>query len=80
MTDDRMIRCIGLAAGTQLYIDRMQAAIKAYQHVLDSGCGAPWSALAAHVVLRPEALAIDAKLRACDAMLAEKRKARGEGA
>lgn len=78
MTDDktdqdaRRRRCIGLAAGSMLCLDRIRAARAAYQRVIDSGCGAPWAAFAALLVLRPETLALDAKLRACDAMMTEK--------
>jgi hypothetical protein len=82
MTDDktdpdaRRLRCIGLAAGTMLCLDRAIAAIDVYKGMISRGCPPEWAAFAALMVGRPETLALDAKLRACDAMMAEKLKDR----
>ena len=74
MIDD-VTRCRALVAGTTLYINRVQAAIKAYEHVKDR-CGPLWAALAAELVLCPETLAHDAKMAGFNVLMAEKFKGR----
>jgi hypothetical protein len=85
MTDDktdpdaRRLRCIGLAAGMMLCLDRAIAAIDVYRGALARGCPPEWAAFAALIVGRPETLDHDANMAAVNAMLAEKRKAREDG-